>query len=226
MSEILQDLIKSPAAKNAHYACGCCGGAEKKEVCAKIGGVDYSVSGWSRYVVDKRKAEFDISEKSPAEAYPGRTIVGGDDVVEVLTQNSKELLVKALKLLSQILEEYDPDLTETNSLTLSNLTPESIQYLIENTEDLSDPNTLEELNDDLSTLASNIREPLPSITQPIFPPLPTRKIETKNEKPLLRLEADTVPYTETLEKYQAEIASRINTVVELLKKRKIQTAEL
>jgi hypothetical protein len=205
-----------------------------------VGGAEFIVGGWGKYEVEKRHARWEASREHPGAVYGGRTYIGAADVVQsalsdrpaVPLKTAAEHLAKSLGTMQDVLCDPSGDgiweclspasLTQPmhTTLTAPSLTSDDLNEFLGNQESWTDPDALDALAEDASTVAASLgvyADALPPLkTKSQLPPLAQRLVRTEDDVAVLRLEASTTPYIETLESYQAAVAGRLDAVASVI----------
>lgn len=222
------------------FGCSDCKGGASKSNCI-VGGVEYAVGGWGKYEIDRRKARWEMTKESPAIKYGGRSHISSTDVAHsVLGQSSPlkqaaEHLARSLgKMQDAVCDPSDEGLWEClppaslteprthTTLIVPSLTSSDVREFIEDPDSWTDPDTLESLAEDATIVSASLgvyADELPPLKPKTeIPPLPARVIQTDDSAGVIRLEAATAPYIEGLERYQAAVAQRFDTVAGVIDK--------
>ncbi len=180
---------------------------------AVVGGRRYVVGGWGEYEANRRAA----TREPPAAGYPGRTVIGAADAVASLAKPPAALREAGARL-SAALKRMETAVVGGAVLGLSPSTADIIVSPALTSFDvdalMADP-TLDALAD-LADGVSGVVGGAVALAPPVMPPLPTRAVETDDAAGVRRLEADVLPYIARLERYQAAVASRLETAAETL----------
>jgi hypothetical protein len=105
-----------------------------------------------------------------------------------------------------------------STYTIPSLTSADLRAFAEDMDAQIDPETMRDLGDDAVGVAAALnvhKEPLPAMPMLMNrdnPPLPLRAVSVGDDEAILRLEAAVGPYVNSIEKMQAELATRLDAV--------------
>lgn len=185
------------------------GNAEPEGEVVVVGGAEYAVGGWAAYELDRRRARRK-GGGAPA-AYPRRTYVTGDDVIESLYRGreSADPLAIAAERYAGALEGLEREQRTPGGafgggrdiVVVPAATPAGIRALATGT----DPTQLQDAAEDAALAAG---APPPKF--PPVPPLPRRTVQVGDAAGLCGLEAASAPHAAAIEKSRAVLAGALD----------------
>jgi len=119
-----------------------------------VGGNEYTVVGWGQYELERRQAAA-AHGGNPGAEYPGRTYIGGADVIQsVFARRKNSPLTKAARRLANALKSYESQLLVadldddlTNVLAIPVITSADLNEFADTADEEVDTETMFELSD-------------------------------------------------------------------------------
>jgi hypothetical protein len=181
-----------------------------------VGGVDYTVEEWGRYVVQKREAKYKYGGTKPGLSYDAKFITAPDAAANIYKIKSNTAFQSALNLLADWIDTHGGDYTITSADLRDFAGDLDLQI---------DLDQLNELHNQISVISGNLhdtrhdtshdtRHDTRHDTSPGIVSMSTIVVPTEDSKAVLRLESATVPYLDNIVKLQTVICEQINSVID------------
>jgi hypothetical protein len=209
---------------------------------AIVGGIEYTVAGWGEYEVHRRRTRWEVSggKDAPGGRYRGRTYIHADDAVRsIMSTKIKNVLQTAATKLGDALSRMEDRLCEPSgdgvweceppqalgarghvSYTVPALTSVDLYDFAKDVGQQTDPEYMMDLgNEVVATAAALGVDTDPMDPTPSLPVLPMRAVQVSNDEAVLKLEAAVTSRVTSIEKMQAELATRLDALTSAINSR-------
>jgi len=167
-----------------------------------IGGVEYVSGGWDEYELKRRNYKRKYNKKT---SYPNRTYISSDDVIYSL-ENARQKRCPLRRALEKLQNAINYKTEQFYAGKVKNL------LLIDefNTNTIFNSEGLSELQTYLNSF-NNVDK-----TNIIIPKIPNKYISTEDEKSVVKLEKQLLPYIKEFETIRTTLAAKVDKIAKQL----------
>lgn len=198
-----------------------------------VGGVDYSVGGWSQYEIDRRM--YQRAHGGGKSHYSTKSITVRDAIHSIAAQrNTRGALHNAAMRLADSLGGLEDKICEADesgmweclsansmrakvheldgveTLTVPPLTSSDLRAFATDIEQKTDPHTLHEIGRSVAVLSDIVGVPMADMPEPRFKQLSTRIVPITDDDAVAKIEAKAGKSLKGIEELQAKLASNMD----------------